>query len=46
MNVLLTQYLEIQCWKEEKLQVGCVWMEGGETEREVSYSVSSDMQVT
>ena len=37
---------KFQCWKEERLEVGSAWMEEGEAEREVSYSVSSDLQVT
>ena len=37
---------KFQCWKEEKVEAGGAWTEGVETEREVSYSVSSDLQVT
>ena len=37
---------KFQCWKEKRMEVGGVKEEGGEAEGEVSYSVSSDLQVT
>ena len=46
MNVLLTQYLEIQSWKE-KICKGRGMEEGREgIEGKVSYSVSGNMQIT
>ena len=46
MNFLLTQYSKFQSWKEEKSQGWCAKEEGGEVEGKVSYSVSSDLQIT
>ena len=46
MNVLLTQYLEFQCWKEKRDEGGSSKEEGGEAEAEFTYSVSCDLQVT
>ena len=37
---------KFQCWKEERIEAGSVAEEGEEVEGEVSYSVSSDLQVT
>ena len=46
MNVLLTQYSKVQCWKEEGRQSRGEKEEGGEVEGKVSYSVSGDLQIT
>ena len=47
MNVLLTQYSEISVLKGKKRgDEGCVEEEGEEIEGQVSYSVSSDLQIT
>ena len=37
---------KFQCWKEERGEAGGVKEEGEEFEGEVSYSVSSEMQIT
>ena len=37
---------KFQHWKEERMEAGSVGGEGREVEGEVSYSVSSDPQVT
>ena len=37
---------KFQCWKEKRGDEGCVEEEGEEIEGEVSYSVSSDLQIT
>ena len=46
MNVLLTQYSEILVLKGKERWGGAVKEEGEEVEGEVSYSVSSDLQIT
>ena len=50
MNVLLTQYSEISVLKGKDKKIVCeaggVKEEGEEVEGEVSYSVSSDLQIT
>ena len=45
MNVLLTQYSKIQCWKEKSSEAGGA-EEEGDIEEKVSYSVSGDLQIT
>ena len=37
---------KFQCWKEEESEGGGEKEEGGEVEEKVSYSVSSDLQIT
>ena len=45
MNVLLTQYLKFQSWKEKSCEGGGAAEERG-VEGKVSYSVSGDLQIT
>ena len=37
---------KFQCWKEKRGDAGCAEEEGEEIDREVSYSVSGDLQIT
>ena len=46
MNDLLTQYLEISVLRERKRWIGDQKEEGGAVKGKVSYSVSSDLQIT
>ena len=46
MNVLLSQYLNFQSWKEKKGERRGAEEEGGAAEGKVSYSVSSDLQIS
>ena len=46
MNVLLTQYLKFQSWKEKSGEGRGVEEEGEAVEGKVSYSVSGDLQIT
>ena len=38
--------IKFQCSKEKRIEVGGAKEKGGEVEEEVSYSVSSDLEVT
>ena len=46
MNVLLTQYLKFQSWKEKSCEGGGVAEEREGVEGKISYSVSGDLQIT
>ena len=46
MNVLLTQYLKFQSWKEKSNEGGGAEEEREGVEGKVSYSVSGDLQIT
>ena len=46
MNVLLTQYLKFQSWKEKSCEGGGAAEERERVEGKVSYSVIGDLQIT